>query len=116
MGDDHALEVASIGTVKLKMYDGKVHTIQKVRHVKGLKKNLLLLGQLDSSGCKTHVLDEVMKIIKGALVVMKAEKIAANLYMLKGETQQEGEASIASTSSAEESTMMWHRKLGHMLE
>lgn len=34
--------------------------------------------------------------------------------MLKGETQQEGEASIALSSSAEELTMMWHHKLGHM--
>ncbi|KAL3834104.1 hypothetical protein ACJIZ3_008840 [Penstemon smallii] len=57
-----------------------------------------------------------MKIIKGALVVMKTEKIAANLYMLKGETQQEGEASIASATSAENLMMMWHRKLGHMSE
>ncbi|KAL3833987.1 hypothetical protein ACJIZ3_008723 [Penstemon smallii] len=57
-----------------------------------------------------------MKIIKGALMVMKAEKIAANLYMLKGETQQEGEASIASATSAENLTMMWHCKLGHMSE
>ncbi|KAM7477388.1 hypothetical protein LguiA_025601 [Lonicera macranthoides] len=90
MGDNHALEIAGIGTIKLKIYDGMVRTIQEVRHVKGLKKNLLSLGQLDNSGCKTHVQDGIMKIVKGALVVMKAEKIAANLYMLKGETQQEG--------------------------
>ena len=58
--------------------------------MKGLKKNLLSLGQLDSNGCKTHIQDGIMKIVKDALVMMKAEKIAANLYMLKGETQQEG--------------------------
>ena len=84
--------------------------------MKGLKKNLLSLGQLDSDGCKIQVHDGVMKIVNGALVVMKAEKIAANMYMLKGETQQEGEVSIASASSAEESTIMWHLKLGHMSE
>ena len=44
MGDDHALEIAGIGTIKLKMFDGMVRTIQEVRHVKGLKKNLLSLG------------------------------------------------------------------------
>ena len=44
MGDDHALEIAGIGTIKLKMYDGTIRTIQEVRHVKGLKKNLLSLG------------------------------------------------------------------------
>ena len=90
MGDDHALEIAGIGTIKLKMYDGTIRTIQEVRHVKGLKKNLLSLGQLDSDGCKIQVHDGVMKIVKGTLIVMKAEKIAANMYMLKGETQQEG--------------------------
>ena len=84
--------------------------------MKGLKKNLLSLGQLDNSGCKTHIQDGIMKIVKGALEMMKVEKIAANLYMLKGETQQEGEASTALASSAEELTMMWHRKLGHMSE
>ena len=116
MGDDHALEIAGIGTIKLKMYDDTICTIQKVRHVKDLRKNLLSLGQLDSSGCKIHVQDGIMKIVKGALVVMKAEKIAANLYMLKEETQQKGEVFITLASSAEESTMMWHPKLGHMLE
>ena len=68
------------------MFDGTIHTIQDVRHVKGLKKNLLSLGQLDELGCKTHIENGIMKIVRGALVVIKGEKIAANLYMLKGET------------------------------
>jgi transposase InsO family protein len=46
---------------------------------------------------------------------MKAEKLSANLYILMGETLQEGDVSIASTSQ-ENSTTMWHRRLGHMLE
>jgi transposase InsO family protein len=33
-----------------------------------------------------------------------------------GETHYEAEASIASASLAEEKTMMWHKKLGHMSE
>ncbi|KAK8564391.1 hypothetical protein V6N12_036516 [Hibiscus sabdariffa] len=53
-----------------------------------------------------------MKVFHGALVVMKGEKIATNLYMLKGETLQETEASIASCSS--DYAMLWHQKLGHM--
>ena len=116
MGDDHALEIAGVGTVKIKMHDGTVRTIQGVRHVKGLKKNLLSLGQIDDLGCKTHIENGIMKIVKGALVVMKAEKIGANLYMLKGETLEEANACVASSSKGEESTMMWHLKLGHMSE
>ena len=41
MGDDHALEIASIGTTKIKIFNGTCRTIEQVRHVKGLRKNLL---------------------------------------------------------------------------
>ena len=49
-----------------------------------------------------------MKISRGALVIMKGENIAANLYMLLGETVQEAEASVASNNSSERSAMVWH--------
>ena len=96
MRDDHALEITGIGTIKIKIFDGTIRTIEEVRHVKGLKKNLLSLGQMDSHGYKTHVENEITKIVKGALVLMKAEKIGANVFMLKGETIQEAAACIAS--------------------
>jgi hypothetical protein len=54
--------------------------------VKGLKKNLLSIGQLDDLGCRTNIKNGIMKIVKGALVVMKTEKIVVNLYMLLGDT------------------------------
>jgi hypothetical protein len=44
IGNDHALEIAGIGTIKLKMYDGLIRIILGVRHVKDLKKNLLSVG------------------------------------------------------------------------
>ena len=115
MGNDHALEIAGVGTVKIKMYDGTIRTLQGVRHVKGLMKNLLSIGQLDDLGCKTHIQGGILKVVKGSLVVMKAEKVAANLYMLLGDTLQMADASVA-TGSQEETTMMWHRRLGHMSE
>jgi len=109
MGNDHALEIAGIGTIKLKMYDGSIHTISGVQHMKGLKKNLLSVGKFDSLGCKIRTDNGIMKIIKGALVVLKARKIVANLFVLMGETHHEAKASIASASPAEEKTMMWHK-------
>ena len=105
MGDDHALEIAGVGNIKIKMFDGSINTIQEVRHVKGLKKNLLSIGQLDNLGCKTHIKGGILKVVKGALVVMKAEKTIANLNMLLGDTLQKVEASIASTNQ-KETTMM----------
>ena len=52
-----------------------------------------------------------MKIVKNALVVMKAEKIATNLYMLKGGTVEKAQMVIALEKTKEESTMLWHKSL-----
>jgi len=87
MGNDHALEIVRVGTIKIKMFYGYVCTLQGVRHVKGLK------------------------FVKGALMVIKVEKIVTNLYMLIRDTLQEVEA-LAASASQDEMTMMWHKKLG----
>ncbi|GJW89089.1 zinc finger, CCHC-type containing protein [Tanacetum coccineum] len=50
--NDHELKIIGIGSVMVKMHDGTVYTIRDVRHVEGLKKNLLSLRQLDDLGCK----------------------------------------------------------------
>ena len=83
--NDHALKIVGIGTIKLKLHDNTVCTIQQVLHVEGLKKNLLSLGQLDDLDCKVVVEKRLMKVIQGALVLMKGRKVDANLYMLEGE-------------------------------
>ena len=44
-------------------------------------------------------------------MVMKAEKIMANLYVLMGDTLQESNATLVSMNQ-EEVVMMWHRDLG----
>ena len=57
--------------------------------------------------------DGIFKVSKGALVVMKAEKVG-NLYRLKGSTQV-SEAVVASEKE-EAGTHLWHQRLGHMSE
>ena len=66
---------------------------------------------LDSDGYKFTSQNGVLKVSKGALVVMKAEKVG-NLYRLKGSTQV-SEATIVS-EKGEASTRPWHQRLGHM--
>ncbi|GJS32085.1 retrovirus-related pol polyprotein from transposon TNT 1-94 [Tanacetum coccineum] len=114
--NDHELKIIRIGSVIVKMHDGIVRTIRDVRHVEGLKNNLLSLGQLDDLGCKVEIQNKIMKVIKGVLVLMKEEKVDANLYQLKGEIREESEASVASHSPSHRVVVSWHRKLGHMLE
>ncbi|GKA10136.1 gag-pol polyprotein [Tanacetum coccineum] len=53
-------------------------------------------------------------MIKGALVLMRGEKVAANLYQLKGEIMEEAVASVASHSPSYRVAVTWHQKLGHM--
>ncbi|GJX19059.1 retrovirus-related pol polyprotein from transposon TNT 1-94 [Tanacetum coccineum] len=114
--NDHELKIIGIGSIMVKMHDGTVRTIRDVRHVEGLKKNLLSLGQLDDLGCKVEIQNKIMKIIKGALVLMKGEKVAANLYQLKGEIMEEAEASVDLHSPSHRVVVSWHQKLGHMSE
>jgi hypothetical protein len=82
MNNDHALKIVGIGTIKLKIYDGSIHTILEVRRVKGLKKNILSVGQFDNLGCKIHLDNGIIKIVRGVLVVLNARKIIANFFML----------------------------------
>ncbi|GJU06710.1 retrovirus-related pol polyprotein from transposon TNT 1-94 [Tanacetum coccineum] len=114
--NDHELKIIGIGSIIVKMHDGTVRTIRDVRHVEGLKKNLLSLGQLDDLVCKVEIQNKIMKIIKGALVLMKEEKVAANLYQLKEEIMEEAEASVASHCPSHRVAVSWHQKLGHMSE
>nr|GEV68187.1 hypothetical protein [Tanacetum cinerariifolium] len=112
--NDHEFKFIGIKSVMVMMHDGTVRTIRDMRHVKGLKKNLLSLGQFDDLGCKVEIQNKIMKIIKGVLVLMKGEKVAANLYQLKREIIEEAEASVASHSPSQRVAVSWHLKLRHM--
>ena len=67
------------------MFDGMVRSLSDVRHVPGLKKNLISLGTLDKNGCRIFCQGGVMKVTRGSLVVMKG-KTNESLYALEGST------------------------------
>nr|GEU50950.1 retrovirus-related Pol polyprotein from transposon TNT 1-94 [Tanacetum cinerariifolium] len=63
-----------------KMHDGVVRTLlTDVHHVPDLKKNLISLGVLDSKGFKYTSKNDVLRVSKGALLVMKATKGHAHI-------------------------------------
>eukprot|EP00253_Pinus_taeda_P022622 PITA_22622 len=86
MGNNVSCQTVGMGDIKIKMYDNTVRTLTSVRNVSNLKKNLISLGVLDSNGYKFTGQNDVLKVFKGALVVMKVEKVR-NIYRLKGSTQ-----------------------------
>ncbi|GKA03138.1 gag-pol polyprotein [Tanacetum coccineum] len=65
--NDHELKIIGIESIMVKMHDVMVRTIQDVRHVEGLKKNLLSLGQLDDLGCKEIMEEEKASVTSHSL-------------------------------------------------
>jgi len=85
MGNDVLCKTIGIGTIKIKMHDGIIRTLTKVRHVSELKKNLISIGIMDGKGFKCSTEIGVMKIQKGSTMVMKGIK-GGDLYILQGTT------------------------------
>jgi len=83
MGNRSACKVGGSGTVKLKMSDGSLRELVDVRYVPKLQKNLISVGALEASGMRVTIADGVLKVCKGALVMMKATR-RRNMYFLQG--------------------------------
>ena len=71
MGNNTQCSIAGIGTVQIKIHDNVLKTLSNVHHILDLKHNLISLGTLESNECKNFAEGGVLKISKGALVLMK---------------------------------------------
>uniref|UniRef100_A0A2N9GEX0 Integrase catalytic domain-containing protein n=1 Tax=Fagus sylvatica TaxID=28930 RepID=A0A2N9GEX0_FAGSY len=114
MGNDAACTIIGMGTIKIKMSDGVVRTLEEVRHIPDMRKNLISLGTLDSKGYSYKSENGIMKVSKGAMVVMTGQKISSNVYKLLGNTILGGVAVVA--ESEDDDTLLWHMRLGHISE
>ncbi|KAK3010846.1 hypothetical protein RJ639_011525 [Escallonia herrerae] len=116
MRNNVTCKVVGIGSIQIRMHDGIVRTLTDVRHVLELRKNLISLGTLDSNGYSYRAASGVMRIMKGALVVMKGLK-QNSLYLLQGSTVTGVAAAAASSFDVDsDTTKLWHMCVGHMSE
>jgi hypothetical protein len=106
-------KITDICNIRIKMFDGVVRTLCDVRHIPEVENNMISLGTLDSNDYGYKSESEVMKVTKGAMVVMKEQKSSKNIYKLLGNTIVGG---IASVESDSDYTILWHMRLGHMSE
>ena len=113
MGNDASCRVFRMVNIRVKMFDCVIRTLCDVRHVLGLRKNLISLGTLDGNGFNYKFANGVMKVSKGVLTVMKGQKLAGNIYKLMGTTIVGGAAIVEPEL---DSTTLWHMWLGHMGE
>jgi hypothetical protein len=113
MGNSAHCKITGIGNIRIKIFDGVVRTLYDVKHVPEVEKNLISLGTLDSNSYGYKSEGGVMKVTKGAMVVMKEQKNSNNIYKLLESTVVGG---IASVESKFDCTILWHMRLGHMSE
>ena len=84
-----------------------VRVLSNVRHVPDLRKNLISLGILDDLGYPYSSNGGIMKITKGASMMMKGQKVST-LYRLIGNTIM-GRVVVATLmESSTYNTKLWH--------
>jgi len=84
------LKLMGFDNVKIKMHDGTMKTIGDVRHLSKLERNVVSFGRLDSHGYRCSTEGGVVKVSRGALIVMKGKLLHNNLYKLIGSAIQGG--------------------------
>ena len=67
------------------MFDESIKTLNSVRYVPYLKRNLISIGQLEKFGLSCKNENGKIKVSRGSLVVLKA-KMKNGLYELMGKT------------------------------
>ena len=82
MGNNASCKVVGIRTIHIKIFDGVIRTHGDVKHVPDLKRNLISLSTLDTKGYKYIGEGGVLKISKGAQVMMKGHQKTAMLYVM----------------------------------
>uniref|UniRef100_A0A2N9H3V7 Uncharacterized protein n=1 Tax=Fagus sylvatica TaxID=28930 RepID=A0A2N9H3V7_FAGSY len=106
-GNDATCTIIGMGTIKIKMFDGVVRTLEEVRHIPDMKKNLISLGIIYSNGYNCKSENGIMKVSKGAMVVMTSQKISSNVYKLLGNTILGGVAAIAESEDDDTLLKAW---------
>ncbi|KAE8654393.1 hypothetical protein F3Y22_tig00117048pilonHSYRG00173 [Hibiscus syriacus] len=107
--DDETLKIVGKGDIRLKLPNQTTWTLKGVRHIPGLKRNLISVGQLDGEGFSTTFSGCEWKITKGALVISRDKK-TGTLYITSNLEN------IITVADADGKSNIWHQRLGHMSE
>ncbi|KAL1556436.1 Retrovirus-related Pol polyprotein from transposon TNT 1-94 [Salvia divinorum] len=108
-------KVVGIGSIRIRTHDGVFCTLNDVRHVPQMTKNLISLSTFDSKGFSFKGEGGVMHILKGSKVVLTALK-CGTLYIMKGSIVASSADIASSEVLTKDMTKLWHMRLGHMGE
>ena len=112
LADNQPCKKAGIGSISLKNHDGSTKVLTDFWYIPKLEKNLISLGTLESKGFTIIMQNGILKVISGALVVMKGIK-RNNLYLYQGSTAVGTIAAVSEADKVAEMSRLWHMRLGH---
>ncbi|KAJ4721544.1 Retrovirus-related Pol polyprotein from transposon TNT 1-94 [Melia azedarach] len=113
MANSSVCKAVGISSIKIRTHDGKFCTLNDVRHVPLMTKNLISLSMLDNKGFSFQGEGGVLHVCKGSNVVLKRVK-RGTLYFLQGSTLSSSVAVASSEIDKDSMTKLWHMRLGHM--
>ncbi|KAE8705357.1 hypothetical protein F3Y22_tig00110429pilonHSYRG00830 [Hibiscus syriacus] len=109
LADDETLKIIEKGDIRLKLENQTTWKLKGVRHIPGLKRNLISVRQLDGEGYSTTFSGCEWKITKGVLVIAHGKK-TGTLYITSNLEN------IIAAADADGKSNLWHQRLGHMSE
>ncbi|CAB4283358.1 unnamed protein product [Prunus armeniaca] len=112
MSDDNPCSTQGISSVMIKHHDGVIQELHGVRYVPNLKKNLISLGTLELQGYKFYYENNILKVARGALVMIKAPRRGL-LYFWEGKSMEK-QVAMAADDDQIDSSSLWHMRLGHV--
>ncbi|KAJ4728619.1 Retrovirus-related Pol polyprotein from transposon TNT 1-94 [Melia azedarach] len=113
MANSFVCKAVRIGSVKIRTHDGKFCTLNDVRHIPLMTKNLISLSMLDNKGFSFQGEGGVLHVCKGSNAILKGVK-RGTLYFLQGSTLSSSVAVASSEIDKDNMTKLWHMRLGHM--
>ncbi len=68
MGNDTVCQIVGIGSIRFKVHDGKIVLLTDVRHILGLRRNLISISQLDKRNMSYRGSRGVIEILKMPMI------------------------------------------------
>jgi hypothetical protein len=85
LGDDSAYRIIGVGGIKFKMCDDQEVLLKSVKHVPGLRRNLISLGLLHDEGWLYQAAHDkkTLRVMREDKTILVGEKSSAQQYKLK---------------------------------
>ncbi|KAL2251628.1 UNVERIFIED_CONTAM: Retrovirus-related Pol polyprotein from transposon TNT 1-94 [Sesamum indicum] len=108
MANEKKCDIKGLGDISLCFEGGHKMVLKNVRYVPDLSHNLISCSALEEDRLEGRWGKGIMKIMKGSLVVFKAER-KRNLYICIATYEN-----IAASVFENNKTTLWHKRLGHI--